>query len=64
MKKSILNIGKALNKAEQKQVNGGLKPRPCCNPADDCCVPNPNYNGSNCQFIPGNPNAWPVPYCI
>jgi len=23
MKKSILNIGKALNKAEQKQVNGG-----------------------------------------
>ena len=24
MKKSILNIGKALNKAEQEQVNGGL----------------------------------------
>tara|TARA_B110000238_G_C15771496_1_gene287788 strand:+ start:88 stop:309 length:222 start_codon:yes stop_codon:yes gene_type:complete len=24
MKKSILNIGKALNKAEQKEVNGGL----------------------------------------
>ncbi len=23
MKKSILNLGKALNKAEQKQVNGG-----------------------------------------
>ena len=23
MKKSILNIGKALNKAEQKQINGG-----------------------------------------
>ena len=24
MKKSILNLGKALNKAEQKEVNGGL----------------------------------------
>ena len=24
MKKSILNLGKALNKAEQKQINGGL----------------------------------------
>ena len=24
MKKSILNIGKALNKAEQKKVNGGI----------------------------------------
>ncbi|WP_176714976.1 hypothetical protein [Tenacibaculum soleae] len=23
MKKSILNLGKALNKAEQKQINGG-----------------------------------------
>ncbi|WP_237274786.1 hypothetical protein [Tenacibaculum ovolyticum] len=24
MKKSILNLGKALNKAEQKEINGGL----------------------------------------
>ena len=24
MKKSILNIGKALEKAEQKQINGGI----------------------------------------
>ena len=33
MKKSILNLGKALNKAEQKLVQGGinpiLNPRPC-----------------------------------
>ncbi|CAM1350219.1 hypothetical protein [Tenacibaculum crassostreae] len=26
MKKSILNLGKALNKAEQKQINGGDDP--------------------------------------
>lgn len=65
MKKAILNIGTALNKAELKQVNGGrLKPRPCCDPALSCCVPNPNYNGQNCQFIPGDPNAFPVPFCI
>jgi hypothetical protein len=31
MKKSILNLGKALNKAEQKEINGGGfgKPAPC-----------------------------------
>jgi len=52
MKKQILNVGKALNKAEQKKVNGGGKGRPtCCNPTFYCCNPNPNYNGSNCQFI-------------
>jgi len=26
MKKSILNFGKALNKAEQKSINGGERP--------------------------------------
>lgn len=26
MKKSILNIGKALNKAEQRHINGGGRP--------------------------------------
>ncbi|MBA6156382.1 hypothetical protein H3Z83_07630 [Tenacibaculum sp. S7007] len=26
MKKSILNLGKALNKVEQKQINGGTDP--------------------------------------
>ena len=25
MKKQFLNLGKALNKAEQKQINGGVK---------------------------------------
>ena len=53
MKKSILNIGKALNKAEQKEINGGYQ-RECstsngpdeeCPPTYHCdnryvCVPN------------------------
>lgn len=43
MKKSILNIGKALNKAEQKSINGGAR---CVEDGDvafrgGCC--NNNY---------------------
>ncbi|WP_408024905.1 hypothetical protein [Tenacibaculum sediminilitoris] len=30
MKKQILNLGKALNKAEQKKVNGGRDPKKAC----------------------------------
>lgn len=29
MKKEILNIGKALNRAEQKKINGGFGEHPC-----------------------------------
>ncbi|MGG6231627.1 hypothetical protein [Tenacibaculum sp. SDUM215027] len=29
MKKSILNLGKVLNKADQKEINGGLPPCFC-----------------------------------
>ncbi|WP_064968121.1 hypothetical protein [Tenacibaculum ovolyticum] len=29
MKKSILNLGKALNKTEQKMINGGVTPNSC-----------------------------------
>ena len=41
MKKSILNLGKALNKAEQKEVNGGIGGSSChrsflCADASDC----------------------------
>ena len=32
MKKSILNLGKALNKAEQKSINGGYKTKETCDP--------------------------------
>ncbi len=43
MKKSILNIGKALNKVEQKSINGGGKT--LCNTDYDCCgVGNPLYS--------------------
>jgi len=42
MKKEILNIGKALNKAEQQKVSGGGKT--FCNTDQDCCgVGNPLY---------------------
>ncbi|MBL4604876.1 MAG: hypothetical protein JKY02_04225 [Flavobacteriaceae bacterium] len=35
MKKTILNIGKALNKVEQRQVSGGMKdPCPCSSSYD------------------------------
>ena len=43
MKKSILNLGKALNKAEQKEVNGGKVINcyryPICPPYDElACI--------------------------
>ena len=59
MKKQILNLGKALNKAEQRTINGGASGK-CCNPANDCCVPNdgaprpqcsPPTGGSGCAFL-------------
>ena len=67
MKKSILSLGNILRKDEQKQITGGMinrKQSPCCDPANDCCIQNPAYNGNNCLFIPGNPHAFPVPECI
>lgn len=41
MKKSILNLGKSLNKKQQKKINGGLGIR-CyrsedCRGSSDCC---------------------------
>ena len=45
MKKQILNIGKALNKAEQRNINGGGRHEPelCesnqdCSPGLGCCL--------------------------
>ncbi|WP_417799861.1 hypothetical protein [Tenacibaculum sp.] len=62
MKKSILTLGKSLNTAAQKQINGGgLKPRRCCDPALQCCTTshaalnNPSCGGtyiSGCQYHP------------
>jgi hypothetical protein len=40
MKKQFLNLGKALNKAEQQKINGGYDPAVCngsnCTSDDDC----------------------------
>jgi len=47
MKKSILNLGKALNKAEQKKINGGLLINCYDNPT---CPP---YNAVACAIIGG-----------
>lgn len=52
MKKSILNLGKALNRAEQKEISGGfgIVPHLCvsnqkCVTDDDCCF------GESCHLI-------------
>ena len=58
MKKSILNIGKALNKVEQKEINGG-RARGCncdseCGSGSHCCnhrcysLTAVNYPTNNC----------------
>ncbi|MEE9364390.1 MAG: hypothetical protein V3U92_17445 [Cellulophaga sp.] len=54
MKKSILNLGKALNRLEQKAINGGGPYR--CNPQGDsyCCGPanwQCGYCGMSCGGI-------------
>ncbi|PKH50664.1 hypothetical protein CXF68_08130 [Tenacibaculum sp. Bg11-29] len=41
MKKSILNLGKALNKAEQKEINGGIGFGSCTGSGSRCCVQTP-----------------------
>jgi hypothetical protein len=57
--KQILNLGKALNKAEQKLINGGLKePRNECETHDDCyghelCNVRDNYCYDNGSERPG-----------
>ena len=68
MKKSILNLGKTLSRAEQKNVFGGGAliswdngPDECSGPDGDfpCLVPNPEYDPNsehlvyNPGFIPG-----------
>jgi hypothetical protein len=59
MKKSILILGNALNKVEQKQITGGalIKGGGCCNPANDCCVPNDGAPRPNCPSPTGSPSC-------
>ncbi len=63
MKKSILNLGKALNKIEQKQIQGGKVT--CCSDSPSC--PNTNYvacivTGSSCTILTGI-SPYTPPYC-
>jgi len=49
MKKSILNLGKALNKAEQKTINGGKWQ---CLLADNTCI-RYSFGCAESQCLPG-----------
>ncbi|MCF2875524.1 MULTISPECIES: hypothetical protein [unclassified Tenacibaculum] len=50
MKKSILNLGKALNKADQKAINGGMFGNECpC--SSDYIV----YSDGSCSYVSNNP---------
>jgi hypothetical protein len=61
MIQSILKIGTELSKNEQRVIHGGVKIRRCCNPSLDCC--DPASYPSDCLAY-GDPNAFPVPYCM
>ncbi|MBA6156380.1 hypothetical protein H3Z83_07620 [Tenacibaculum sp. S7007] len=47
MKKSILNLGNALNKAEQKSINGGMFINPC----NGSSIYN-DIGGGECTYTP------------
>ncbi|MCF2875517.1 MULTISPECIES: hypothetical protein [unclassified Tenacibaculum] len=49
MKKSILKIGVALNKAEQKLVSGGFKTQRCNTDSDCCNFPHNSSYGYVCN---------------
>lgn len=66
MKKSILNIGKALNKAEQKTINGGKS-----FPPFDCVDSNKPCNGNlecgygqGCFIQSDNSTAFAICQCL
>ncbi len=68
--KNLQNLkgAKALNKQEQKAINGGgLGIQECCDPANECCTPQPvafqliQYGCASpefgCQFAHADPNC-------
>ena len=57
MKKQILNLGKALNKAEQKSIHGGTW---TCTSAKDC----EKRAGQNDEDAPGPGDPEPVWECV
>ena len=60
MKKSILNIGKALNKAEQKSINGGGGKGPCPCTTNYTSLP----GGGNFCSYPGSDPNFPGGVCL
>ena len=66
MKKSILNIGQALNKTEQKDIFGGSLPSLCgsvpgnrCSSDEDCCYP-----GGSCQILSNDFGQGHITLCV
>lgn len=55
MKKQILNLGKALSKAEQKNVTGGGFINRCKNEGDFCdWISAGGYGSGYCEYILGS----------
>jgi len=56
MKKLAKIIGvKTLDKKAQRRIGGGARGK-CCNPTNDCCVPNNGAPHPGCGQY-GNPNC-------
>ena len=52
MKKSLLDLGKALSKSEQKEIHGGIGGFVACGCSSDYILEGGEYvNGSECSFV-------------
>ena len=66
MKKQFLNLGQALNKADQKEINGGAPSLSCLgkNMGDSCATPS-NPTAICCSTTGSHPYLYctPAQYC-
>ncbi len=56
--KNLSNLGKALNKEEQKSINGGISPMGGSNCYRRFICPGAGYDGEPCIASPGGNNVW------
>jgi Cys-rich repeat protein len=63
MKKSILNLGKALNKTEQKSINGGKRLAPECISDSDCNNGEPVVCSNGYKVVCSNSNQCELATC-
>ncbi len=66
MKKQILNIGNALNKAEQKEINGGKVPFPggCTDSNKPCNGNHECGKGQGCFVLSDNSPVFAACQCL